>query len=167
MRSLRPVSRHPLRDASPAASLSRWSWRWSLRRCGGSRWLAPFGCHLEIGAAQGAYAFTGREWDPETGLYYYRTLLHYYGPSTAARKKESIHSFGYLYRCSSLSARRTSLGWATTMMLGKRSWLESLCKRAYQLSGRAGAQKVHGDPTDLAPTWHMRKADCSSNTVTV
>jgi len=34
--------------------------------------------NLEVGADQRGYAFTGREWDPETRLYYYRA--RYYDP---------------------------------------------------------------------------------------
>ena len=34
---------------------------------------------IEVGASQAGYAFTGREWDPETGLHYYRN--RYYEPS--------------------------------------------------------------------------------------
>ena len=33
---------------------------------------------LETGANEAGYAFTGREWDPETGIYYYRA--RYYDP---------------------------------------------------------------------------------------
>ncbi|HEX9724518.1 MAG TPA: RHS repeat-associated core domain-containing protein [Vicinamibacteria bacterium] len=33
---------------------------------------------IEIGSMQGGYSFTGREWDPETGIYYYRA--RYYDP---------------------------------------------------------------------------------------
>jgi RHS repeat-associated protein len=35
--------------------------------------------NIELGATQGGYAFTGREWDPEIGLYYYRA--RYYDPT--------------------------------------------------------------------------------------
>jgi RHS repeat-associated protein len=43
-----------------------------------SRDYDPFGNPL-AGAATAGYAFTGREWDPETSLYYYRA--RYYDPS--------------------------------------------------------------------------------------
>jgi len=36
--------------------------------------------NLESGASEAGYAFTGREWDPETRLYYYRA--RYYDPRT-------------------------------------------------------------------------------------
>jgi RHS repeat-associated protein len=42
----------------------------------GSKRYDAFG-NLELGAANG-YAFTGREWDAETGLFYYRA--RYYDP---------------------------------------------------------------------------------------
>jgi RHS repeat-associated protein len=35
--------------------------------------------NIETGATESGYAFTGREWDPEVGLYYYRA--RYYAPT--------------------------------------------------------------------------------------
>lgn len=35
--------------------------------------------NLEVGANRPGYAYTGREWDPETGLYYYRASLDSHG----------------------------------------------------------------------------------------
>lgn len=42
-----------------------------------TRQYDPWG-NLEAGASEPGYAFTGREWDPETSLYYYRA--RYYDP---------------------------------------------------------------------------------------
>jgi RHS repeat-associated protein len=45
-----------------------------------TRQYDPWG-NLEAGADEPGYALTGREWDPETGLYYYRA--RYYDPRSA------------------------------------------------------------------------------------
>jgi RHS repeat-associated protein len=37
--------------------------------------------NIQTGATQGGFAFTGRDWDPETGFYYYRA--RYYDPVSA------------------------------------------------------------------------------------
>jgi RHS repeat-associated protein len=47
----------------------------------------PFG-QIELGASQGGYSFTGREWDSEVGLYFYRT--RYYDPQTARFLSEDL-----------------------------------------------------------------------------
>jgi RHS repeat-associated protein len=44
-----------------------------------TRRYAPHG-ELEVGSTEPGYAFTGREWDPEIGLYYYRA--RYYDPAS-------------------------------------------------------------------------------------
>jgi len=47
--------------------------------------------NLEVGASEPGYAFTGREWDPQTGLYYYRA--RYYDPK--AGRFASEDPFGW------------------------------------------------------------------------
>jgi RHS repeat-associated protein len=46
---------------------------------------------IEAGASEPGYAFTGREWDPEIGLYYYRARYH----SPSAARFLSADSFEY------------------------------------------------------------------------
>jgi RHS repeat-associated protein len=45
----------------------------------------------QAGAGQPGYAFTGREWDPETGLYYYRS--RYYDPRLGRFISEDVIGF--------------------------------------------------------------------------
>ena len=47
--------------------------------------------HLQIGGDQPGYAFTGREWDPEVGLYHYRT--RYYEPKLGRFILEDLIGF--------------------------------------------------------------------------
>jgi RHS repeat-associated protein len=47
---------------------------------------------LEIGSTLAGYAFTGREWDPETGLYYYRA--RYYDPTVGRFSSEDPAGVG-------------------------------------------------------------------------
>jgi len=47
--------------------------------------------NLELGATVPGYAFTGREWDPETGLYYYRA--RYYDPKVGRFVSEDPTGF--------------------------------------------------------------------------
>jgi RHS repeat-associated protein len=56
-----------------------------------SRDYDPFGNPL-VGAATAGYAFTGREWDPETNLYYYRA--RYYDPKQGRFLNEDPIGFG-------------------------------------------------------------------------
>jgi len=56
--------------------------------------------NIEVGASQSGYSFTGREWDPETGLYYYRA--RYYDPTIGRLLSEDPVGFDggmnfYLY----------------------------------------------------------------------
>jgi RHS repeat-associated protein len=57
--------------------------------------------NLQAGVDQAGYAFTGREWDPEIGLYYYRA--RYYDPRTGrflsddpARGRGGRNSYAYV-----------------------------------------------------------------------
>ena len=61
--------------------------------------------NIETGATEPGYAFTGREWDPETGLYYYRA--RYYDPKIGrfisedplpieARPFEELNNYAYV-----------------------------------------------------------------------
>jgi RHS repeat-associated protein len=56
-----------------------------------SRDYDPYG-RLNAGAGQAGYAFTGREWDPETSLYYYRT--RYYDPDLGRFLSEDTIGLG-------------------------------------------------------------------------
>jgi RHS repeat-associated protein len=47
--------------------------------------------NMELGASEPGYAFTGREWDPNTGLYYYRA--RYYDPKAARFASEDPIGF--------------------------------------------------------------------------
>jgi RHS repeat-associated protein len=47
--------------------------------------------NLESGASDPGFAFTGREWDPETGLYYYRS--RYYDPELGRFISEDLIRF--------------------------------------------------------------------------
>ena len=59
--------------------------------------------NLESGASEPGYAFTGREWDPETGLYYYRA--RYYDPKVGRFVSEDplgfaggdLNLYGYVW----------------------------------------------------------------------
>jgi RHS repeat-associated protein len=58
--------------------------------------------NLEVGADQSGYAFTGREWDPEIGLYYYRA--RYYDPKIGRFISEDpigfaggVNFYGYVF----------------------------------------------------------------------
>ena len=45
--------------------------------------------NLEAGASEPGYAFTGREWDPEAGLYYYRARYYDSQPEDSSAKIRS------------------------------------------------------------------------------
>jgi RHS repeat-associated protein len=59
-----------------------------------SRQYDPWGGQL-AGASTSGYAFTGREWEPELGLYYYRS--RYYDPSHARFLSEDLEYHHNLY----------------------------------------------------------------------
>ena len=67
----------------------------------------PYG-NLLSGASTAGYAFTGREWDAETGLYYYRA--RYYDPSLARFVSEDRVRDGQGSRYGYVRNRSTTLG---------------------------------------------------------
>jgi len=75
--------------------------------------------NLETGAADPGYAYTGREWDPETGLYYYRA--RYYDPKIGRFISEDPIGFLggvnlYAYVDNRPTEMIDPLGWAGIMV---------------------------------------------------
>lgn len=69
--------------------------------------------NLQAGADQAGYAFTGREWDPETGLYYYRAR-YYDARSGRFLSEDPLGSVGrVLMRTDIAVPDRGSAAWST------------------------------------------------------
>jgi RHS repeat-associated protein len=77
--------------------------------------------NLEVGATQSGYAFTGREWDPEIELYYYRA--RYYDPTLGRFGSEDLPTVDgggrrYVYVRNNPAVYRDPSGWWESRGLG-------------------------------------------------
>jgi RHS repeat-associated protein len=74
--------------------------------------------NLETGATEPGYAFTGREWDPETGLHYYRA--RYFDPAVGRFISEDPLSPAYLARVGGLTTGRLATDASSYVYAGNR-----------------------------------------------
>jgi RHS repeat-associated protein len=90
--------------------------------------------NLEQGADQPGYAFTGREWDPEIGLYYYRA--RYYDPKVGRFISEDpigfeggVNFYGYVENDPAMLSDPNGLAYLVTDVYGQKTtfypWPES------------------------------------------
>lgn len=105
--------------------------------------------NLEVGADQPGYAFTGREWDPETGLYYYRA--RYYDPKVGRFLSEDPIGFAgginlYAY------VGNNPIGWVDPT-----GWLPS-CQCNLMQKRYRDIFKAMGEHLGIDPTFIMASA---------
>jgi RHS repeat-associated protein len=86
----------------------------------------PYG-RIESGSSQGGYSFTGREWEPELGLYYYRA--RYYDPEVSRFINEDPLWFGggpnfYLYAKNNAITYADPFGLEVINNSGGRIWVK-------------------------------------------